>query len=111
MNRKFNESRKIEKHKITPGVTIDNIAYREELKRNSVAGIKTNDTKNRQYVINTIIENISKGMTEEEALDSIMQNDIVHEFEYLKNNGCNLKECFKNWIRGYISRRGKEFIK
>ena len=111
MVKRHNRRGCIEGHRITPGVVVDSIGVRIESKEKSVAGIKSDDTKNREYVMNTLIDNISKGMTEDEALDLMMQNDVVKEFEYLQKNGCDIKECFRNWIRGFSKRRGKDFTK
>ena len=101
MARRVNRRGKIEMHKVTPGVKIDNITKQIVCKQNSVAGIKSDDTINRKYVMDTVLENMSNGMTEEDALDIIMKDSIVQKFKYLEANGCNIKECFRNWVRGY----------
>lgn len=108
MAKKMNKRGKIEIHRITPGVTIDNIARNIEVRNSSVAGIIRDDTKNRTYVINKILDNMSNGMTEDDSLELIMQDKIVEQFKYLENNGCNIKNCFRNWARGYKNRKEKQ---
>lgn len=108
MAKKMNKRGKIEIRRITPGVTIDNIARNIEVRNSSVAGIISDDTKNRTYVINKILDNMSNGMTEDDSLELIMQDKIVEQFKYLENNGCNIKNCFRNWARGYKNRKEKQ---
>ena len=51
---------------------------------------------------------MSNGMTEDDSLELIMQDKIVEQFKYLENNGCNIKNCFRNWARGYKNRKEKQ---
>lgn len=55
------------------------------------------DYENRKYVKKKIAEHMEKGMSQEEAVDLIMQEDIVSQFEYLKKNGLDIRQCFLNW--------------
>ena len=59
--------------------------------------IGSKDTYNRDYVIRKVISDIKNGLSLEQALDKIMEDDIVKEFQYLANNGLNIRECFKDW--------------
>ena len=69
----------------------------------------SNDTQNRDYVARTGVKYIKEGLSEEEALDKMMNDDIVKEFKYLKNNGLDIRNCFKNWIEAEIKKpRRKE---
>lgn len=111
MTKRMNRRGNVEMYRVTPGVKIDNITKHIEYKKKSVAGVKSDDTKNREYVIKKILKNMSNGMTEDEALDVIMQDNIVLQFDYLKSNGCNLKECFKNWVKGYKKQKAREMEK
>ena len=88
-----------EAHKITRGLAIDNLNMEYERKTYSKAGNLSDDSKNRIYVKKQILKYINTGLSEEEALDKIMQDDIVNEFEYLRE--CNIRECFRNWARAY----------
>lgn len=106
-----NRRGKIQKYKLTPGVAIDNTGKNIDHQMNSVEGIKSDDTKNRRYVINKILENMNNGITEEEALELIMKDKIVEQFKYLENNGCNIKICFRNWARGYKNKKEKQMEK
>lgn len=106
-----NRRGKIQKYKLTPGVAIDSIGKKIDHQINSVEGINSDDTKNRRYVVNKILENMKNGLTEEETLDLIMKDKIVEQFKYLENNGCNIKKCFINWARGYKNKKEKQIEK
>ena len=64
--------------------------------------VVTNDTLNRDYVVREGVKYIKEGLSEEKALDKLMNDDIVKEFEYLKKNGLDIRNCFKNWINAEI---------
>lgn len=66
--------------------------------------IGSDDTYNRDYVVRTIVKYIKDGLPEEEALDKIMNDPIVKKFEYLSNNGLNIRECFRDWTRREIKK-------
>lgn len=69
----------------------------------------SNDTKNRDYVVREEIKYIKEGLSEEKALEKLMNDKIVKEFEYLKKNGLDIRNCFKNWINAEIKKpRRKE---
>ena len=58
------------------------------------------DVKNRRNVQQKIFEYMDKGMTNEEAVDMVMQDEeIVEQFKYLKKNGLDIKQCFINWTK------------
>lgn len=100
----INRIMKAERHKI--GIE----AYRaaKEVRQKIEAPI-SNDTQNRDYVARTGVKYIKEGLSEEEALDKMMNDDIVKEFKYLKNNGLDIRNCFKNWIEAEIKKpRRKE---
>jgi len=60
---------------------------------------KTSDAQNRSYVLSKISRYIKNGMSKNEAIDLIMQDeDILIKFEYLTKNGLDLRTCFTNWI-------------
>ena len=69
---------------------------------------KSQDFHNRHYVMDKIFEYIKEGKSEEEALDLIMQDEIVKEFEYLTKNGLNLRTCFSNWVKSRKVQKGAE---
>ena len=67
----------------------------------------SNDTQNRNYVVRAGVEYIKAGLSEEETLDKLMNDDIVKEFEYLKKNGLDIRNCFKNWIKAAMKKHGR----
>ena len=95
--------------RIKGGVNAKNISedlkQKEKRKNNNIA---ETDGKNRQYIINLILENIKAGKTEEQALEIAINDEVAKKFEYLENNGLNKKECFRNWSRGYASSKNKK---
>lgn len=99
--------------KIIPGnfvYSISEYINRDIRRRNEDTNI--DDNKNRKYVKIKINEYIQSGLSEEEALDKIMKDDIVNKFEYLTENGLNIRECFRNWARAYVKEnKGKDFTR
>ena len=93
----------IAKQKYIPGLSASRTAGQIYDKNRTIG---SNDTYNRKYVAKTIAENIQNGLSEE-ALDKIMQDPIVKEFEYLTKNGLNLRECFKDWAQRELKRTRK----
>ena len=57
------------------------------------------DAKNRRYVMKKIIAYINSGLSEEEALQKIMEDEVANHFDYLEKNGLDKKQCFRNWIK------------
>lgn len=55
------------------------------------------DYENRKYVKKKIAEYMETGMSQQKAVDLIMQDDIVSQFDYLKKNGLDIRQCFLNW--------------
>ncbi len=94
----------ISKKKYIPGLSASRTAGQIYDKNRTIG---SNDTYNRKYVAKTIAENIQNGLSEEEALDKIMKDPIVKEFEYLTKNGLNLRECFKDWAQKELKRTRK----
>ena len=81
------------KYPVIPGLTAHKI--QADIKpKNKVS----NDTQNRDYVARTGEKYIKEGLSEEEAIDKLMNDKIVKEFEYLTKNGLDIRNCFKNWI-------------
>ena len=76
------------------------------------ANRQNEDTDNRRYVIDTIINYMTQeSCSIDEAVDKIMQDPIVKKFKYLENNGLEIKNCFKNWANGIIKKNEKELEK
>ena len=88
------------KKKYIPGLSVSRAfsqAYGENKKVSS-------DTLNRDYVVRTVVSYINKGISMEKALDKIMEDDIVKEFEYLTKNGLDMKKCFRDWVEREINK-------
>ena len=64
------------------------------------------DTENRKYIGKKVIEYIEKGHSFNDAIDLIMQDDIIQKFDYWFKNNLDIKQCVINVAKGYI--RGKE---
>lgn len=89
------------KQKYIPGLSARRAAG-QVYDENRTIGSK--DTYNRDYVIRKVISDIKNGFSLEQALDKIMEDDIVKEFEYLKKNGIDIKSCFKDWVEREIKK-------
>ena len=85
----------MERHKYIPGLS----AIKTEVQLNEKNKTISNDTQNRDYVVKTGIRYMESGLSEDEAIEKLMNDEIVQKFEYLKNNGVDIKNCFKNWIK------------
>lgn len=57
------------------------------------------DTKNRNYVVEKMTEYMQNGLTEDEAVEKIMKDPIVEQFEYLTKNKIDIRRCFRDWTR------------
>lgn len=93
---------KIKRGELFPGMTAS-IAKADLRRKNG--NPKTKDTENREYVQNKIIEYIEKGLSKEKAIEEIMKDPIVKEFEYLTKNGLDIRICFKNWLDARMNPR------
>ncbi len=61
-----------------------------------------NDRENRNNVLKSIEEYISKGKTLDEALEILSSDEVIKkQFEYLKRNGLDLRNTFKSWYESY----------
>lgn len=89
------------KQKYIPGLSASRAAG-QAYDENRTIG--SNDTYNRDYVVRTIVKDIKGGLSEEEALDKIMNDPIIKKFEYLSKNGLDIKECFRDWARRKIKK-------
>lgn len=80
-----------------------------ELKKDMKANKKEpTDGDSRNYIIKLMEENIKNGKTEEEAIEIAMNDIVAERFNYLEKNGLNKKECFRNWIRGYLKTKERK---
>ena len=56
------------------------------------------DTQNRKRVMERIADYKEKGISQEEAVDLIMQDkDVLEQFNYLTRNGLDIRQCILNW--------------
>lgn len=84
------------KQKYTPGLSALRAAGQVYDEKRTVW---SDDTYNRDYVVRTIVNDMKNGLSEEEALDKIMKDSIIKQFDYLSKNGLDIRECFKDWAR------------
>lgn len=56
---------------------------------------ESEDTKNRKYILQILVNDIANGVTEEEAIQNIMKDPIVEKLKYLEN----LPKIFRDWIK------------
>lgn len=96
------------KQKYIPGLSASRAAG-QAYDENRTIG--SDDTYNRDYVVRTIVNDIKNGLSEEEALDKIMKDPIIKQFEYLSKNGLNIRECFKDWARREIKKPRRNFAR
>ena len=66
------------------------------------------DTENRKYIGKKVIEYIEKGCSFEDAIDLIMQDDVIQRFDYWFKNNLDIKQCVINVAKGFIRRKEKE---
>ncbi len=97
--------------KVRPGLGI-NFAYQEVLqKAERTPKIYDKDSQNRRYVVDKVLEFMKCGKSLDEAVDLIMQDDIMKEFDYWTKNNLDVKQCIVNLVRTYPKNRqtkGKE---
>lgn len=94
-------------NKITPGIAIKRtIQYIKQDEKNK-SDTRSDDTKNRQYLVNKGIAYLKEGKNIEQALDLIMEDEVITNFEYLTKNGLDIRTCIKNWIN--IDKNRKKF--
>lgn len=96
------------KQKYIPGLSASRAAG-QAYDENRTIG--SDDTYNRDYVVRTIVNDIKNGLSEEKALDKIMKDPIIKQFEYLSKNGLNIRECFKDWARREIKNPRRNFAR
>lgn len=83
-----------------PGLTIDGTqawAVYKKRGKNVEANV-SEDCKNRQYVQAKITEYIKQGFSKEKIIDNILKDDVMKNFEYLKNNGLSIEHCVTDWV-------------
>lgn len=79
--------------KVKAGIHI--LETEQEINRtNKQENGKSSDSIARSSILQTLINSIVKGYTEEEAIEIAMKQPIIKELEYLGD----LPKVFKNWI-------------
>ena len=90
-----------------PGIEIEYAAeYNYQKERAKAKAKDSEDTKNRKYIGKNVIEYIEKVCSFDDAIDLIMQDDVIQRFDYWFKNNLDIKQCVINVAKGYI--RGKE---
>lgn len=82
------------------GIFFDSCFYQSIREYNAKNKPSNQDSKNREEVIERVKQYMKKGMTQEEAVDILMQDEtVMNQFAYLKKNGLDVKQCFMNWTK------------
>lgn len=85
--------KKVLSQTIMNGIT--NEIYQKEKKKRLNPN---SDTENRKRVMERIAKYRKKGVSQEEAIDLIMQDkEVLEQFNYLTKNGLDMKQCILNW--------------
>ena len=87
------------KHNVARGYRV--LAAAKDLPNKHKESKSKIDTQNRKEVVMKIIQYVKEGMTQEQAIDKIIkeEKELVKKFEYLTQNGLDLKVCFNNWVK------------
>ena len=89
-----------------PGLSI-NYAWEQVLAKRRVEAskVQNQDSQNRKYVADKVHEYMEAGKSLDEAVDLIMQDDIIKEFDYWAKNGLDVRQCVKNLVKSYPNRK------
>ena len=69
-----------------------------DIRREEKGANPNTDTQNRKRVMERIADYKEKGISQEEAVDLIMQDkDVLEQFNYLTRNGLDIRQCILNW--------------
>lgn len=91
-----------------PGIEIEYAAeYNYQKERAKAKAKDSEDTKNRKYIGKKVIEYIEKGCSFDDAIDLIMQDDVIQKFDYWFKNNLNIKQCVINVAKGFIRKKEK----
>ena len=91
-----------------PGIEIEYAAEHNYQKERAKAKAKdSEDTKNRKYIGKKVIEYIEKGCSFDDAIDLIMQDEVIQKFDYWFKNNLNIKQCVINVAKGFIRKKEK----
>lgn len=105
MNRIYSRDRGFRKNVEMAYLQIKDDKTRKEQEKNNTA---RNDEKTRREIIKMMWKNFKSGKAIDEAVEIAMQSKLSKSFDYLTKNGLDKKQCFKNWLQGYIKRIEKE---
>ena len=91
-----------------PGIEIEYAAeYNYQKERAKTKAKDSEDTKNRKYIGKKVIEYIEKGCSFDDAIDLIMQDDVIQKFDYWFKNNLDIRQCVTNVAKGFIRKKEK----
>ena len=81
--------------------------YRYQKEKAKEKAKNNEDTENRKYIGKKVIEYIEKGHSFNDAIDLIMQDDIIQKFDYWFKNNLDIRQCVTNVAKGFIRKKEK----
>ena len=91
-----------------PGLSanyVQKLIKKEESMQNKTVN---QDTQNRKYVIQKVNEFMQEGRSIEEAVDLIMKDDIIKEFDYWVKNNLDVRQCIINLVTSNSKNRNRK---
>lgn len=86
--------------RIIRGLSIINAA--SDVKRKQKGELTRDpDVVNREELVKRIHKFMESGKSLDEAVELIMQDDIMEKFDYWYKNGLDVRQCIKNLVRSY----------
>ena len=84
---------------VIPGLAIHYTENYIREKAEKKPKIYDQDTENRKEMIRKFNEFIEAGKSIDEAVDLILQDDIMEKFDYWKKNNLDVRQCIVNVVR------------
>lgn len=85
--------------KVIPGLVAKNIEHDMWKSSEKKTEIYDQDTQNRREMIEKARKFIEEGKTLDEAVDLIMQDDIIKKFDYWAKNNLDVRQCVMNLVK------------
>ena len=85
--------------KIIPGLAAKYIEHDIWKSNEKKPEIYDQDTQNRREMIEKARKFMAEGKTLDEAVDLIMQDDIIKKFDYCAKNNLDVRQCVMNLVK------------
>lgn len=95
------------KIRVVPGMAVE-YAARDSKTKETPNPKYIKNVNNRTYVVDKILKYVKEQKTIDEAINLIMQEDIIDEFKYFTDNGVDLRKVFYNWSFKRVERIQKQ---